>query len=269
MKKIIFNEHSVKDSALPVIALKTYLNRHRPILCAQASWILKFAFIFLLTITRPCMAATILLDAGHGGDDSGATNDNGYLEKQFTLTLAQKTAQLLSTHHQVKMTRQSDVAVSNADRAGMANHLRADLMISLHAATFPYCSDRKAAVYYHDDKQLVFPPGMSTSDPTIDPGTHSLDWDKLQDQHQDQSRQLATLIRKSLLEGGAFDRVIISGAPLLVLMGADLPALMIEVGCMHLSKAGSMPKIEDQIDMYAQSIANAINLAVKSVAPEK
>lgn len=252
---------------MPVTTFKDYLNNRRQILHALAGLIINIAFIFLLLMTRPCTAATILLDPGHGGDDSGAMNENGYLEKQFTLALAQKIAQSLSADHRVEMTRQSDVALSDTDRTGSANHLKADLMISLHAAVAPYCSDRKAAIYCHDDKQLVFPPGISTTDPNIDPETHTLDWNKLQDRHQDQSRHIASLIRKSLLEGGAFDHVTVSGAPISVLMGANLPALMIEVGCMHFSKAVSVSKIEDEIGTYAQSLAIAINLAANSIEP--
>ena len=106
-------------------------------------------------------AATIVLDPGHGGNDGGAGSGSELAEKQFTLALSQKIAILLAPRHRVELTRTADVAMAPADRAAVANHLQADLMISLHAAVAPYCSNRTTVVYYHNDDRLTFPSGMS------------------------------------------------------------------------------------------------------------
>ena len=116
----------------------------------------------LLLPALPSQAAVIVLDPGHGGNDSGADRGNKFAEKQFTLALAQKIAALLEARHRVELTRTADVQMAPADRAAVANHLRADLMISLHAAVAPYCSDRTAAVYYHNDERLKIPFGTSS-----------------------------------------------------------------------------------------------------------
>ena len=252
---------------MSVVPFRCFLNIRPRTLRTPASPILMFALIFLLSATHPCTAATILLDPGHGGDDNGATDGKAYFEKQFTLVLAQKIAALLAPDHRVEMTRSSDIAVSIDDRTGMANHLKADLMISIHAAVTPHCGDRKAAVYFHDDERLFFPPGITAHRQAGESGTDHPDWFKHQVRHQHQSQQLAVLIKQSLLDGGAFDHITVSGAPLAALMGADLPAVLIEVGCMHPSTAISASRIDEEIDKYAQSIANAVNLAITELNP--
>ena len=231
-------------------------------LCKPACRILMTTLIFLLSTTPLCTPATIVLDPGHGGDDHGANNGTNYSESQFTLTLAQKTAQLLAPDHRIEMTRNSDMAVSIADRAGRANHLKADLMISLHAGVTPYCGEGKAAVYFHEDERIVFPTGISEYNQAGESEADQTAWVKLQARHQHQSQYLATLIKQSLLDEGVFDQIAVRGAPLAALMGADLPAVLIEVGCMHPSTAISASKMDQKIDKYAQSLANAVNLVV-------
>jgi N-acetylmuramoyl-L-alanine amidase len=250
---------------LPDNPFRFFSSARRNVLDKRIIRFFMIAVVFLLSMSQPCPAATIILDPGHGGDDSGALNGNAYSEKQFSLALAQKISDLLAPRHRVEMTRSSDVAVSPMDRAALANHLKADLMISLHAAVAPYCSDRQAAIYFHNDGRLVFPPGMPTQGKAAESETDRPDWIKLQTRHQHQSQHLASLIKQSLLERGAFDHITISGVPLVALMGADLPAVLIEVGCMHPFAAIPVPMAEQQISKYAQSIADAVDWAVSGL----
>ncbi len=73
----------------------------------------------------------LLLDAGHGGSDPGASG-NGIIEKNMNLTIMQKVANALSgTDIKVYVTRNSDVYPSNSSRAQTANAI-ADAMVSIH-----------------------------------------------------------------------------------------------------------------------------------------
>ncbi|MBC2713588.1 MAG: N-acetylmuramoyl-L-alanine amidase [Desulfosarcina sp.] len=211
-------------------------------------------------------AATIVLDPGHGGYDGGAPSGNEFAEKQFTLALAQKIAGLLAARHRVELTRSSDIEMAPADRAAVANHLQADLMISLHAAVAPYCSNRTAAVYYHNDDRLSIPSGTSIQDTAIESDTGRPAWFRLQIRHQHQSQHLAAMIKRSIGETGAFDSVTVSGVPLVTLMGADLPAVLVEVGCIHPAAAPDPKTLTEQLNGYAESIANAIETAVAGLA---
>lgn len=84
---------------------------------------------------------TIVLDAGHGGPDSGAKGATGKLEKDFNLAMVLKVEALLINNPEVmvKVTRSTDVFVELIDRAKIANDLNADLFLSIHAnsATLP------------------------------------------------------------------------------------------------------------------------------------
>lgn len=76
----------------------------------------------------------IVVDAGHGGKDSGARNDAyGLLEKNLTLDVARRLKALLErSGFEVVMTRDSDVYIPLAQRPKVANRAKADLFVSLH-----------------------------------------------------------------------------------------------------------------------------------------
>jgi N-acetylmuramoyl-L-alanine amidase len=77
----------------------------------------------------------VVLDAAHGGDDTGAKLSDGQLEKAFTLALSVRLRSLLGARGiQVITTRESDAAVDVNRRAEIANHANAQACLSLHAS---------------------------------------------------------------------------------------------------------------------------------------
>ncbi|WP_119326242.1 N-acetylmuramoyl-L-alanine amidase [Companilactobacillus musae] len=77
--------------------------------------------------------ATIVLDPGHGGDDSGAESNKSTYEKNFTLAYAKAIKQQLEqTGARVVMTRSGDNSKSLGDRARLSSKIQADAFISLH-----------------------------------------------------------------------------------------------------------------------------------------
>ena len=78
---------------------------------------------------------TIVIDAGHGGDDTGAKGAQGTLEKTVTLSVARRLKAAIETRLGVRvlLTRDGDQAVASDQRAALANNNKADLFISLHA----------------------------------------------------------------------------------------------------------------------------------------
>jgi N-acetylmuramoyl-L-alanine amidase len=80
------------------------------------------------------LSGTVVIDAGHGGDDPGATSVNGFYEKTVNLSVARKVAARLRERGlRVVMTRDSDRSVELEERAQIANQNRADLFVSIHA----------------------------------------------------------------------------------------------------------------------------------------
>lgn len=77
----------------------------------------------------------VVLDAAHGGDDSGAKLSGGQLEKAFNLALSVRLRSLLAARGiQVVTTRESDTTVTPVRRAEIANHAIAQACLSLHAS---------------------------------------------------------------------------------------------------------------------------------------
>jgi len=76
----------------------------------------------------------VVLDAAHGGDDTGGHLSGGQLEKAYTLALSVRLRSLLAARGiQVVTTRESDAAVDLNRRAELANHANAAACLSLHA----------------------------------------------------------------------------------------------------------------------------------------
>lgn len=82
-----------------------------------------------INLGRPCR---ITIDAGHGGDDSGA-EANGLVEKELNLPIGLRLAALLRAQgHTVFLTRQGDESVSLGERAHMSVANRSELFVSIH-----------------------------------------------------------------------------------------------------------------------------------------
>lgn len=107
-----------------------------------------FAFLLLCTILNAQKKFTIVLDAGHGGDDHGANrsySDIGYIsEKEITLAVTMLVGQMLEKDKDYKViyTRKTDFYPSLTARTNLANSSKADLFVSIHVnashKTAPY-----------------------------------------------------------------------------------------------------------------------------------
>lgn len=98
--------------------------------------------------TAPVMTAVqrpvvIVIDAGHGGKDSGAVGPTGLKEKHVALSIAREVRNLLDAHsgYSVKLTRDADVFIPLRERIRIARESEADLFVSIHADAF---NDRRA-----------------------------------------------------------------------------------------------------------------------------
>lgn len=94
---------------------------------------------------------TIVVDAGHGGHDSGAVGKNGIREKDVNLIIANKVAAQLKKSFpkmRIIMTRTTDTFIELARRTEIANEAGADLFISIHANANPSKHIRGVETYY-------------------------------------------------------------------------------------------------------------------------
>ncbi|WP_232217893.1 N-acetylmuramoyl-L-alanine amidase family protein [Brochothrix campestris] len=100
--------------------------------------------------------ATIVLDPGHGGNDTGAIGNNGTYEKTIALkTAAAIKAQIETTGAKVIMTRTDDSYIGLATRANSTNKHGADAFLSIHfdSTEEPNTASGTSTYYYNDNDQ--------------------------------------------------------------------------------------------------------------------
>ena len=197
-------------------------------------------------LTTPRVAlATMVIDPGHGGEESGARGSGGAIEKQLTLDVARRAKTLIETRLGIRvlLTREDDRRVSPDERAAAANNSKADVFISLHANAAFVPSVSGAEVFY-----LSLDPEMeaarreaqsqSASLPVLGGGWRSIDvirWDMAQARHVESSAVLAQLLEEELRSRVPLGPRPLQQAPQRVLVGVNMPAALIEMA--YLSNA--------------------------------
>ncbi len=208
----------------------------------------------------------IVLDPGHGGSEVGAVGTRGTLEKDLTLQLARRLRQRLERRMPVRvlLTRNSDVAVVHETRTAIANQNEADLFISLHLNSVPGGGGSGAETYFLNleasDRRAEEAARIENGDSSGGDGLQLMLWDLAQSQHMAESQAFARLVQSELNGAlGLRDRGV-KQAPFRVLVGAAMPAVLVEFG--FLSNADEEAKLQ-QPD-YQDELVDAIVRAVRS-----
>lgn len=96
----------------------------------------------------------VVIDAGHGGKDSGAISKSGLIEKHITLDFAKvlRTALLRTGRYRVVMTRSDDRYLFLKERIAIARKMQGDVFISIHADSNPSSNARGLSVYTLSEK---------------------------------------------------------------------------------------------------------------------
>jgi len=95
----------------------------------------------------------VVIDAGHGGYDDGATGPDGLKEKNITLSIALKLSELLKgAGYNTLLTRSDDTFVSLPDRSLKANASKADIFVSIHCNSSEYHTGHGTEVYTEPDR---------------------------------------------------------------------------------------------------------------------
>ncbi len=228
---------------------------------ASVAWLVLAAWILVQSTAwaaPPGMPADgrqhVALDPGHGGDDVGARGPTGALEKDVSLELARALALLLEESYRVTLTRGDDYHVPLRQRAAIANQARAQLFISLHTAAGFLHATRGAVIYVH---KPVDPPVLRPGAPEGD-APPVVEWRRVQERHETGSRALAQALKPHLANLAGIEDVRIAGAPLAVLEGADMPAVLVEVG--HITNPATEQRLTSPQDVEA--LARAIQAGI-------
>ncbi len=101
------------------------------------------------TSKRKMRDVVVVIDAGHGGKDPGATGRHGTREKDITLQIARQLEKRINAQRGMRavLTRKSDRFMRLRERIHKARDYQADMMISLHADSFPDPRARGSSIY--------------------------------------------------------------------------------------------------------------------------
>jgi N-acetylmuramoyl-L-alanine amidase len=221
---------------------------------------------------------TLVLDAGHGGDDLGAKGAAGTTEKDVTLAVARRLKGTIEARLglRVLMTRDDDRAVPVSDRTAIANNSKADLFISLHANASFRDAVSGAAVYVaaFDPEAVTSTHVASERLPALGGGMRDIElvpWNLAQIRHKDQSDAFANMVVDALKNVTVVPLAPkpVEHAPLRVLESANMPAVLVEVG--YLSNAAQEKQIAsaDFQSAIVQGLVDAIVRYRDAVTPSE
>jgi N-acetylmuramoyl-L-alanine amidase len=211
---------------------------------------------------------TVVIDPGHGGEELGTQGAKGTLEKEITLSVARRLRTLIETRLGLKvfLTRDDDRTLSLDERSAFANNHRADVFLSVHANSAVRPSLRGAEVYYltverADAEARKKAEESTTTLPALGGGTRAIDlilWETAQARYLEQSAALAGYIEQSLANRVEMSPRAVQQAPFRVLVGANMPAALVEIG--YLSNADQETQLATAAyqDQVAQALLDAL-----------
>jgi N-acetylmuramoyl-L-alanine amidase len=183
---------------------------------------------------------TVVIDPGHGGENPGARGPGGTLEKDVALSIARRLrAELVNARGlTVFLTRDRDLDVGLDERTAIANNYKADLFVSIHANASRARGAKGSEVYFlsyqaSDDESrwVAQNEGAAESAPGATPGSDLslILWDMAQAEHLEESSALASRIQEELAVVTGSEGRGVKQAPFRVLVGAAMPAILVEV----------------------------------------
>lgn len=200
----------------------------------------------------------VILDPGHGGSDIGATGPSGLQEKEVVLKIALHLRDILKEKGiNCLLTREKDEDLSIEERANFANSHKGDLFISIHNNAFKTKSIKGTETYYLSTQpfeEIYKNDAENLQNTSID----LILWDLAQSKYLKDSAYLAELVQRELDLLWEIPPRGIKQAPLKVLSGVLMPAVLIEVGFISNPEEEKLMQKDDFLYRIAQSLSKAI-----------
>jgi len=224
--------------------------------------------------TKSANSIVIAIDAGHGGNDSGAHGPHGAEEKKITYAIAKKLEALINEQHGMRavMVRKGDYYVGLRDRMQIARAAKADLFVSIHADAFKDTDVKGASVYtlstsgasseaarwLADSENASDLVGVSLNDK--EDVLASVLLDLSQTATQEASVNVANHVLKSFDNIAELHKDSVQKAGFIVLKSPDIPSILVETAFI------SNPSEEQNLlsTRYQAKIATAVFKGVRS-----
>ena len=211
---------------------------------------------------------TVVIDPGHGGEELGTQGTRGTLEKEITLAVARRLRTLIESRLGLKvfLTREDDRTLSLDERAAFANNHRADVLLSIHANYAVRPALKGAEVYYltverADAEARMKADANSTTLPALGGGSRAIDlilWETAQARYLEQSAALAGFIEQALAARVEMSPRAVQQAPFRVLVGANMPAALVEIGYLSNAEQETQLATAAYQDQIAQALLDAL-----------
>ncbi|MGE5894627.1 MAG: N-acetylmuramoyl-L-alanine amidase [bacterium] len=218
----------------------------------------------------------VVIDPGHGGHDPGAIGRRGLKEKEVTLDAALKLKEILESRYgvQVYLTRETDRFLELSERTDYANSRRADLFISLHVNASPNRKTRGIETWFLNNPSNEYDQRVAARENAISEEKMKQSQTELgliltslnRELKREESIRLARYIQSSLVKNmtiqykNSIDDHGIKYSFFYVLLGAEMPAVLIETGF--------ITNLDDELllrkSTYRKDLAQAIAKAIHS-----
>jgi len=215
---------------------------------------------------------TVVIDPGHGGRDVGAVGPDGTKEKDLVLAIAREIKRLVEQKIGVRvlLTREGDYFVPLEERNRIASSAGADIFVSIHANSTKMASIRGVETFFmsleaSDDDAMAAAEAENSvvmlegKDVSVDGDLAAILFDMAQTEHMEDSSRFAKALHGNM--GKVLDTADrgVKQAPFIVLAGATMPAVLVEVGFM--SNSSDLEMLNSRA--ARQNIASAVYRSIR------
>jgi len=242
------------------------------LVCCAAFFMIPTMFTSVFAQQKPFL---VVLDAGHGGHDSG-NRGNGYFEKKIALNIALKIGAQLEQKSGVKViyTRDKDVFVDLIERANIANKVDADLFVSIHCDAFSsseafgagtfvlglHENERNFKVAQKENSVIFLEENYEQKYDGFDPNDPEsvISLILMQETYLDQSIAAANIIQQSFVNNLKRKDRTVKQAGFIVLKYTYMPSVLVETGFLTNSSEGAFLNSSKGQNQMANAISSAI-----------
>jgi N-acetylmuramoyl-L-alanine amidase len=211
----------------------------------------------------------VVIDPGHGGHDQGSTGPGGLLEKDLVLDIAQRLGKLIEDRlgSEVIYTRDDDTFIPLESRTELANEKKADLFLSIHANSSPYPSVSGIETYYlnfastRDAMDIASRENAGSQKSVHDLGDiieKITRHDKAEESRDFAGKMQTALYSVAVRSNPSARNRGVKKAPFVVLIGASMPSILVEIGFISNSREESQLKRSDHRQKLAEALYKGV-----------
>jgi N-acetylmuramoyl-L-alanine amidase len=211
----------------------------------------------------------VVIDPGHGGHDQGSTGPGGLLEKDLVLDVSQRLGKLIAERlgSDVIYTRDDDTFVPLDSRTEFANEKKADLFLSIHANSSPYPAVSGIETYYlnfastRDAMDIASRENAGSQKSIHDLGDiiqKITKHDKAEESRDFAAKMQTALYSAAVRSNPSARNRGVKKAPFVVLIGAEMPSILVEIGFVSNAREESLLKRSDHRQKLAEALYRGV-----------